>query len=451
MSTRKMTTTPIVGLLPAALERRLVQLGLPVYRTEQVFRWIHQSLVTSFDQMSNLPAELRALLYQHFTMTTWSEVAQQQSADGSIKWLLRADDHQTIETVLMQHRGRHTQCISTQVGCKFGCRFCASGLYGFVRHLRTDEMVAQVLHARRAVPTQQSPHLVVMGMGEPFDNYDQLIPALRILNHPLGLQLGKRKMTISTVGLPKKILRFSQEELPVELSISLHSAINEVRSQLMPVNQAFPVQELLRACWAYTERTNRLITFEYIMIDGLNSDRANAEALVKALERHPAKVNLIPYNPIAEFPATRPPMNRIRTFQRKLTRAGIPTTVRFSKGGSIDAACGQLRLQDIHGTRAQHQIQRPIRGRSRSPRKAARPTRSSPTISRAQASSRSGSRVRTPSRSTARTGVEQTRRPPHRPRQPPSHSSVRPTSRRHTSASTATRTSRQTRGRARNN
>lgn len=335
---------PILALLPEDLERELAALGLPRYRAEQVFRWLHQRRVQRFEEMANLPAGLRAQLAARYAITQWTIRETQHARDSSLKWLLAAADGGEVETVLMQAGSRRTQCISTQVGCKFGCKFCASGLFGFVRHLRADEIVAQVLLAAREAHLARPSHLVVMGMGEPFDNYDHLVQSLRVLNHPLGVGLGKRRITISTVGLPKKILQFAEEGLPVELSVSLHSAIDRVRSRLMPVNRAFPVKELLESCWTYMRKTKRLITFEYILIDGINADRANADALIRALRGHPAKVNLIPYNPIAEFPARRPSMQMIRAFQHQLRAARIPTTVRFSKGGEVEAACGQLRL-----------------------------------------------------------------------------------------------------------
>ena len=337
----------ILGLLPEELEREFAAMGAPAYRARQVFSWLHQKGAARFDQMTDLPAAFRQQLAARYAITQWTIRTSHQAHDGSLKWLLEAPDGSQVETVLMRAGTRRTQCISTQVGCKFGCKFCASGLFGFVRHLRADEIVAEVLLAARETKRERPSHLVVMGMGEPFDNYGHLVRALRILNQPLGIGLGKRRITISTVGLPRKILAFAEEGLPVELSVSLHSAIDEVRGQIMPVNRAFPVAELLDACWTYMRKTNRLITFEYILIDGVNADAHDAEALIRALRGHPAKVNLIPYNPIAEFPAQRPSLVMIRSFQHRLRAAHIPTTVRFSKGGEVEAACGQLRLHEI--------------------------------------------------------------------------------------------------------
>lgn len=345
------TKIPILGLLPPELERQIVAMGQPAYRAKQVFQWLHLKRATRFEEMTNLPAAFRAELDQRFVITTWAIRESKQAEDGSVKWLLQSPESGEVETVLMRAGTRRTQCISTQVGCKFGCKFCASGALGFVRHLRTEEIVAEVLLAFRETKGVGASHVVVMGMGEPFDNYDNLVKALRILNHPWGVNLGKRRITISTVGLPKRILQFAEEGLPVELSVSLHSAINEVRSKIMPVNRAFPIEELLDACWTYMQKTKRLVTFEYILIEGVNADLENADALIAALKGHPAKVNLIPYNPIAEFPAKRPMLLTIRSFQHQLRRARIPTTVRFSKGGEVNAACGQLRLHTLRGSR----------------------------------------------------------------------------------------------------
>ncbi len=337
-------TTAILGLLPDELER---DLGGPRYRAGQVFAWLHKKRARAFEEMSDLPRTLREDLAARFHITTLDAVDRREADDGSIKWLFRTPRGDSVETVLMQAGRRRTLCISTQVGCKFGCRFCASGAAGFRRNLEADEIVAQVQAAELQSSLGPVSHIVVMGMGEPFDNYDNLVRALRILNHPAGRAIGKRRITISTVGLPPKILHFAGLGLPFELSVSLHSAIDEVRSSIVPVNKAYPVGRLLDACWTYTRATNRVITFEYILIEGTNCDDRNADALAEALQGRKAKVNLIPYNPIAEFPGKRPTLRAIRRFQGRLRSAGIPVTVRFSKAGSVDGACGQLRLRSL--------------------------------------------------------------------------------------------------------
>ncbi len=335
---------PILSLLPEELEEKV---GPPSYRGKQIFEWLHDKLATGFSDMTNLPVDLRTSLEETFAVTSLNPLSTEKADDNSIKWLFQTPRGDAVESVLIPAEGRRTLCISTQVGCKFACTFCASGQAGFQRNLEADEIVAEVLSAERLNPLERISHIVVMGMGEPFDNADNLIRALKILNHPSGRQIGKRRITISTVGLPKKILWFAEQNLPVELSVSLHSAIDSVRTSIMPVNKAFPTGELFKACWNYTDKTNRIITFEYILIDGVNTDEPNANALISALRGRKTKVNLIPYNPIEEYPEKRPSLETIRAFEAKLARAGIAVTVRFSKGGSVSGACGQLRLHHI--------------------------------------------------------------------------------------------------------
>ena len=335
---------PILNLFPEELEDKV---GPPKYRAGQVFEWLHNKLATRFEEMTNLPVELRQALEENFFITSLNPLTTEKAEDGSVKWLFETRSSDAVESVLIPTENRRTLCISTQVGCKFGCKFCASGQAGFKRNLEADEMVAEVLSAERLNPFERISHIVVMGMGEPFDNAENLLRALKILNHPSGRGIGKRRITISTVGLPKKILWFADQNLSVELSVSLHSAVDSVRTSIMPVNKAFPTKELFAACWTYTEKTNRVITFEFILIDGLNTDEKNADALVSALRGRKTKVNLIPYNPIDEFPEKRPSVETIRRFEQKLIRAGIPVTVRFSKGGSVNGACGQLRLRHV--------------------------------------------------------------------------------------------------------
>ncbi len=339
---------PILSLLPEELEGKV---GPPSYRGKQIFEWLHDKLATAFSDMTNLPVDLRKNLEETFVVTSLNPLSTEKADDNSIKWLFQTPRGDAVESVLIPAEGRRTLCISTQVGCKFACKFCASGQAGFQRNLEADEIIAEVLSAERLNPLERISHIVVMGMGEPFDNADNLLRALKILNHPSGRQIGKRRITISTVGLPKKILWFAEQNLPVELSVSLHSAIDSVRTSIMPVNKAFPTGELFQACWNYTDKTNRIITFEYILIDGVNTDEPNADALISAMRGRKAKVNLIPYNPIEEYPEKRPSLQTIRAFEAKLTRAGIAVTVRFSKGGSVSGACGQLRLHHIQGKR----------------------------------------------------------------------------------------------------
>ncbi|MBI4431081.1 MAG: 23S rRNA (adenine(2503)-C(2))-methyltransferase RlmN [Candidatus Omnitrophica bacterium] len=336
--------TPILGLLPEELAEKI---GPPKYRADQIFEWLHGKLAASFAEMTNLPKDFRDTLEQTYLITTLNPVSAEKANDGSIKWLFETPRKDAVEAVLIPTESRRTLCISTQVGCKFGCTFCASGQAGFERNLGADEIISEVLSAERLNPFERISHIVIMGMGEPFDNADNLLRALKTLNHPSGRGIGKRRITISTVGIPKKILWFAEQNLPFELSVSLHSAVDSVRTSIMPVNKAFPTKELFEACWKYTEKTNRVITFEYILIGGVNTDETNASALISALKGRKAKVNLIPYNPIDEYPQKRPALETIRGFEQKLIRAGIPATVRFSKGSSVNGACGQLRLRHI--------------------------------------------------------------------------------------------------------
>lgn len=335
---------PILSLFPEELEELV---GPPKYRAGQIFEWMHDKLATRFEEMTNLPVEFRQTLEEKFFISSLNASVTEKAEDGSLKWLFGTRFGDAVESVLIPTENRRTLCISTQVGCKFRCKFCASGQAGFARNLEADEIIAEVLSAERLNPFERISHIVVMGMGEPFDNAEHLVRALKILNHPRGRGIGKRRITISTVGLPKKIQWFAGQNLPVELSVSLHSAIDSIRTSIMPVNKAFPTKELFEACWQYTEKTNRVITFEFILIDGLNADDKNAVALISALKGRKTKVNLIPYNPIDEFPEKRPGIETIRRFEQKLIRAGIPVTVRFSKGSSVNGACGQLRLRQI--------------------------------------------------------------------------------------------------------
>lgn len=333
---------PILGLFP---EEVGAALGGPRYRGEQVFRWLHARGVHDFEAMSNLSRAVRRELAARFTITQLAVLGERRAADGSVKWLYGVDGGEAVEAVLMPAHGRRTLCLSTQVGCKFRCRFCASGLEGFTRHLRADEILAELRQAEQMSPHGPPSHLVVMGMGEPLDNDEQLLRALAVVTHPLGRPIGKRRITISTVGLPAKIRKLAAAGMTVELAVSLHSALDDVRSRLMPVNQAWPVAAVLKACWDYAERTRRQVTFEYLLLDGVNMDARNAAALVRALRGRPCTVNLIPYNPVPEYPWRRPSLPAIRAFQRGLRRGGLRVTVRFSKGGEVDAACGQLRVR----------------------------------------------------------------------------------------------------------
>ncbi|MCG3175213.1 MAG: putative dual-specificity RNA methyltransferase RlmN [Candidatus Omnitrophica bacterium] len=334
----------LLDLTPAELRERFKAAGLPAYRADQCLDWVYEKGVYDFERMTNLPKDLRSKLKEYFRLGTPQVVERQGSeGDGSTKLLLKLSDKEFVETVQMPAGPRQTVCVSSQVGCKFHCAFCASGQDGFFRNLRSGEILAQVLAARDASPAKKLTNIVFMGIGEPFDNYEQVLKAVRTLNSPSAMKLGARKITISTCGVVPKIEELAKEGLQVELSVSLHGANDSVRGSIMPVNRAYAVRPLIEACKRYAKKTKRAITFEYILIRGVNASERDARDLAKLLSGLLCKVNLIPYNPIEEFPHEAPTYPEVVVFQQVLQQAGIRTTVRFSKGRDIQAACGQLR------------------------------------------------------------------------------------------------------------
>jgi len=363
----------LLELTPEQLKTRFKELGLEPYRADQVLNWIYQKGVYDLEKMTNLSAALRAQLKESFAIGL-PEIAERQLSDDdkSVKLLLKLSDKELVETVCIPttktsvglrsaikasadlrptteglSRSRTTVCVSTQVGCKFHCAFCASGQKGFFRNLTAAEMLSQVLLARDAAPDKKITHIVFMGIGEPFDNYSELLKTIRMLNSRQGLHIGARKITVSTCGLVPKIEAFGEEGLQVELSVSLHGSNDAVRGLIMPVNKPYPVATLIEACKRYAKKTKRAITFEYILIQGVNASEAQARDLAKLLKGMLCKVNLIPYNSIEEFPHAQPSYPEILRFQEILQKAGVKTTVRFSKGRDIQAACGQLRSVKI--------------------------------------------------------------------------------------------------------
>ncbi|MEM1060306.1 MAG: 23S rRNA (adenine(2503)-C(2))-methyltransferase RlmN [Verrucomicrobiota bacterium] len=327
----------------------------PAYRRRQIAEWIFGRRVTAFGQMSNLPAALRHDLAARYDLEPLALARRQGSADTTRKylWALRAGDF--VESVLIpanpgidgDRAGRWTLCVSSQVGCAYGCKFCASGLDGWKRHLTPGEIIGQVL-AAEADSGVRVDNLVFMGMGEPLANYAQLMTALDRLNapSPSGLGIGARHVTISTSGLAPQIRRLADDPRQFRLAISLHGATDPVRERIMPINRRFPLAELLAACEAYQRRKRKMITLEYILIDGINDELTEAHTLVRHARRLHAKVNLIPYNTVEGLEWRRPPRERIRAFAEVLQRAGVTATVRLEKGHDIDAACGQLRLKE---------------------------------------------------------------------------------------------------------
>lgn len=334
----------IRSMTPEELSAALRELGEPAFRGKQVFTWLHRG-VRSFDEMSDIPKPLRAKLageYQVAGLT--AERKQVSRTDGTVKYLWRLQDGNCIETVLMRYHHGNTVCISSQVGCRMGCAFCASTLGGRVRNLMPGEMVEQVLFTRADSGAEVS-NIVLMGIGEPMDNLDNVLKFLELVNHPMGMNIGMRHISLSTCGLIPGIRRLAELELQLTLSVSLHAPDGETRSRIMPVNRAWDVDALFAACHDYFARTGRRISFEYAMIDGVNDADWQADLIVKKLRGMPGHVNLIPLNDVAESPLK--PSRRVRQFQQRLEGHGVTATVRRRLGSDIDAACGQLRRRRI--------------------------------------------------------------------------------------------------------
>ncbi|MCX6907163.1 MAG: 23S rRNA (adenine(2503)-C(2))-methyltransferase RlmN [Verrucomicrobia bacterium] len=351
------------------ISRVLIKQGHPAYRSSQVVQWAYERTAESFDAMSSLSLPLRQWLAAEFDLWTVKELREQHSTDTTEKFLWRLRDGQLVETVLIpatpgltSRADRHTVCVSTQVGCAYGCRFCASGLNGFRRNLTAGEIVDQVLAIVRmgrttgilvgeapakADPEFRAQNLVIMGMGEPLANYDNLMKALKIINAPWGLNIGSRKITVSTCGLPAQIKKLATEPMQVRLAVSLHGTNDKVREQLLPINRKHPLSELMEACEYYAKTKGRMMTFEYILIEGVNDDLNLADQLSAMARRLHAKVNLIPYNPVESLHWRRPSMDRCHAFAARVKSRGVAATLRIEKGGDIAAACGQLRLQTM--------------------------------------------------------------------------------------------------------
>ncbi len=334
----------ICGMTLAELAGQLKSLGEPAYRAAQVFDWIYQKQAFSWEAMSSLPKGLRAKLAAQVPFPVLVQKDLQVAEDGTRKFLFELSDGQLIETVFIPTRRRATLCISSQAGCKFGCTFCASGLGGWKRDLTTGEIIAQVLWAVKACASEGDvTHIVFMGVGEPFDNYDNVLKAARLLNAPEACRIAARRITISTCGVVPGIERLMKEGLQIELSVSLHAAQDDVRSKLMPVNRKYPLEELMKACRTYAQKTNRQVTFEYILIKDVTCTETAARELSRIMRGWLSKVNLIVYNPVAEFPYRAPSKDEVAHFKWLLEKSGVVTTMRAPRGQDIAAACGQLR------------------------------------------------------------------------------------------------------------
>ncbi len=324
--------------------------GLPRYRARQLFHWAYQHLALEYESMSVLPKAMRRELAEMLPISGLVPVRQRVSDDGeTIKLLFRTRDDHFVETVVMFYPDRTTVCVSCQIGCAIGCSFCATGLSGLIRNLSAGEMVSQVVYAARLARerARRISNIVVMGMGEPFHNYDAVMRFVAIVNDRQGLGIGARHITLSTAGVVPFIDRLADEPYQVKLAVSLHAPNDALRSQLVPINRRWPIDELLAACRRYVARTGRRITFEYVLIENVNDDERIAAELARRLRGLLCHVNLIPYNPTPAAPLfRRPGPERIERFRAVLERYGIPATVRYSRGVEIAAACGQLRAQE---------------------------------------------------------------------------------------------------------
>lgn len=328
--------------------------GESAFRAGQIFDWLYIKRVFSFDEMSNLPKTLRDKLKDQFEFVTLSEITKYQSQDGTVKFLFELEDKNAIETVVMKHNYGNSICVTTQVGCRIGCTFCASTLGGLKRDLRPGEIVAQVVKAQKLLDEtgERISSIVIMGIGEPFENYEATMNFLRVMIHPKGLNIGQRHITVSTSGIVPNIYKFADENLQVNLAISIHAPNDALRSKLMPVNRRFPFVDLIEACKYYIAKTGRRITFEYALMGEVNDQPEHAEELALVLKDMPlSHVNLIPVNFVAERDFKRTPRDDIFTFQRILEKGKINATIRREQGSDIAAACGQLRAKHMESSK----------------------------------------------------------------------------------------------------
>ncbi|WJV16949.1 23S rRNA (adenine(2503)-C(2))-methyltransferase RlmN [Rossellomorea marisflavi] len=349
-----MEKTSIYGLTIDQLTDWLVEHGQKKFRAAQVWDWLYKKRVTEFSQMKNLNSTCIELLDNHFHIQTLQQEIKQESKDGTIKFLFKLQDGNLIETVLMRFNYGLSVCVTTQVGCNIGCTFCASGLLKKNRDLSSGEIVEQIMnvqhHLDAAGKDERVSHIVVMGIGEPFDNYDNMMDFFRVVNDQKGLSIGARHITVSTSGLADKIYKFADENIQINLAVSLHAPNNELRTRIMKINRAYPLEKLMPAIDYYLEKTNRRITFEYILLSDVNDHFEEAKQLAKLLKdkRHLSYVNLIPYNPVDEHNQyQRSTKDAIVKFYGTLLDNGINCGVRVEQGSDIDAACGQLRSKQI--------------------------------------------------------------------------------------------------------
>lgn len=338
----------IYSLQPHQLEEWLKENGEKPFRAAQIFDWLYNKRVKTFEEMSNLSKGLREKLTTNFALSTLSTIIKQESKDGTIKFLFQLQDGYSIETVLMRHEYGNSVCVTTQVGCRIGCTFCASTLGGLKRHLLAGEIVEQVVKVQQTLDElgERVSHIVIMGIGEPFDNYDAMMNFLKVINHEKGLNIGARHITVSTSGIIPKIYQFADEQLQINFAVSLHAPNQEARQKLMPIARAYKLEELMEAVRYYTKKTGRRVSFEYGLMSGENDSVEIAEelsALIKGIKCH---VNLIPVNYVPERDYVRTSRSQIFAFEKTLKKNGINVTIRREQGSDIAAACGQLRAQE---------------------------------------------------------------------------------------------------------
>jgi 23S rRNA (adenine2503-C2)-methyltransferase len=340
-----MTQPNLLDYSPQDLMTLFAEWQQPSYRATQVIQWLHQRGVCDFDQMTNLSLALRQQLKDHFVIRPLEIAFERVSNDGTIKWLLRLHDGNKIETVYIPEKTRGTLCVSSQVGCTLNCSFCATGKEGFNRNLSLGEIIGQLWLARVQLEKlgvkQAITNVVMMGMGEPLLNYDAVLPALRLMLSDHAYGLSKYRVTLSTSGVIPGMKKL-QQDIPVALAVSLHAANNELRNELVPINKKYPLEQLMPLCQQYFDTKQREVTYEYVMLDGVNDQLKHAKELIHWLKNTPAKVNLIPFNPFDKTRYQTSPREVIESFQRRLVNAGIPTWIRKTRGDDVDAACGQL-------------------------------------------------------------------------------------------------------------
>ncbi|MDV2581509.1 23S rRNA (adenine(2503)-C(2))-methyltransferase RlmN [Alkalibacillus haloalkaliphilus] len=343
----------IYGLTQEKLQNWLVENGEKRFRADQVWDWLYQKRVKSFSEMKNVNKKTIELLEEHYQIQSLTETIKQESQDGTIKFLFELPDGNHIETVLMRFDYGLSVCVTTQVGCNIGCSFCASGILSKNRDLTSGEIVEQIMNVQHHLDergdSERVSHIVVMGIGEPFDNYDHTMDFLRVVNDQKGLSIGARHITVSTSGIVPKMYDFADENIQINLALSLHAPNNKLRTDIMKINRAYPIEQLMDAVDYYLEKTNRRITFEYILLHDVNDQKEHALELVKLLKdkRHLSYVNLIPYNPVEDHPYDRSSKQNILTFYETLLENNINCGVRVEQGSDIDAACGQLRSKQL--------------------------------------------------------------------------------------------------------